>query len=84
MNDSMPLIQFSARSPELTRWDFFLWGKVKDKVLVPLLPVDLAELKQRIAIVIDGLDSDTLIRVWAEMNYWLVSRETKGSHMEHL
>ena len=36
------------RSPDLTPCDFFLWGYVKDHVFVPPMPLDLAELRQRI------------------------------------
>ncbi|GFW49909.1 hypothetical protein TNCV_1885721 [Trichonephila clavipes] len=58
-------------------------GYVKDKVFVSPLPVDLAELKQRITTAIDGLDSDTLTRIWVEMDYRLnVYRVTKGSHQQ--
>jgi hypothetical protein len=36
------------RSPNLTSFDFFLWGYVRNKVYVPPLPTDLPELRQRI------------------------------------
>ncbi|GFV78385.1 hypothetical protein TNCV_95421 [Trichonephila clavipes] len=58
---------------------------VKDESSISPLPVDLAVLKQRITTAIDGLDSDTLTRVWVEMDYRLIMcRANKGSHIEHL
>ncbi|GFT82704.1 hypothetical protein NPIL_484621 [Nephila pilipes] len=60
-------------------------GYVNDKVFVPPLPVDLEELKQHKTATIHGLDSDTLTRVWVELDYRLnVSRMTKPSSIEHL
>ncbi|GFW64788.1 DUF4817 domain-containing protein [Trichonephila clavipes] len=61
----------NGHSEVLTFCDFFLWRYEKKKVFAPPLPIVLSELKQRITTAIDGLDSDTLIRAWAEMNYRL-------------
>ncbi|GFU09507.1 hypothetical protein TNCV_2089721 [Trichonephila clavipes] len=36
------------------------WGHVKDREFFTPLPVDLAEVKQRMTTTIDGLNSDTL------------------------
>ncbi|GFU16139.1 hypothetical protein TNCV_2048401 [Trichonephila clavipes] len=63
------------------------WGvrEGQDKVFVPSLFVHLAELTQRITAAIDGFDSDTLTRVWAEMGYRVnVCRVIQSSHIEHL
>ncbi|GFV74083.1 hypothetical protein TNCV_4509901 [Trichonephila clavipes] len=82
---NMPLTQCPPRLPDFTLCDLFRWGYVQDNVFASLLLVDLAELKQRITIAIDVLDSDILTRVWAEKDYMLhVGRVTKGSHIEHL
>ncbi|GFV94777.1 hypothetical protein TNCV_1027751 [Trichonephila clavipes] len=52
---------------------------VKGKVFILPLLVDIAKLKQRIASSIDGLNSDTLTCVWAEIDYCLhVCRMIKG------
>ncbi|GFW68657.1 hypothetical protein TNCV_530111 [Trichonephila clavipes] len=61
----------NGRSPDLSLCDLFQRGYVKDKVFVLLVLVDLMELKQRITTAIDGLDSNILTRVWAEMDNWL-------------
>jgi hypothetical protein len=37
-------IKWPPRSPDLTPCDLFLWGYVKEKVSVPLLPQDINEL----------------------------------------
>ncbi|GFV32171.1 uncharacterized protein TNCV_1674591 [Trichonephila clavipes] len=86
VNDyNVRLTQWPPRSPDLTFCDFLLWGFVKDKVFVPNLPVDLADLKQRITTVIDGLDSDILTRVSVEVDNRLnVCRMIKGSRVDHL
>jgi hypothetical protein len=36
------------RSPDLTPLDFFLWGFVKDRMFIPPLPANVAELRIRI------------------------------------
>jgi len=43
-----PLLLWPPRSPDITPYDFFLWGYIKDRVFVPQLPRDLADLKARI------------------------------------
>ena len=44
--DDSPLL---LRSLDLTPCDIFLWGYVKDHVFVPPMPLDLAELRQRLS-----------------------------------
>ncbi|GFT82702.1 hypothetical protein NPIL_484622 [Nephila pilipes] len=56
-------------------------GYVNDKVFVPPLPVDLEELKQHKTATIHGLDSDTLTRVWVELDYrlnWFSHKNSRG------
>ena len=48
-------------------YDFFLSGYLKGKVFFPNIPIDLAEMKQRTLVTIDGLHLDTLTRFWADM-----------------
>ena len=65
--------------------DFFLWGYVKDRVFVPLLPRDLADLKARIIAAVKNIDAPMLTRVWQELEYRIdVCRVTRGAHCEHL
>jgi hypothetical protein len=69
------------RSPDLTSFDFFLWGYVKDVVYVPPLPIQ--ELKQRIIAAVAAINRDMLERVWTEMDYRIdVCRVTRGSHID--
>ncbi|GFY10077.1 hypothetical protein TNCV_1946221 [Trichonephila clavipes] len=46
-------------------------GYVKEKAFGSTLPVNLADLKQHITTPIDGLDSDTLAGIWAEIDHLL-------------
>jgi hypothetical protein len=64
----------------------FLWRYVKDRVFVPPLPRDLADLKARIIIAaVKNSDSPMLTRVWQELEYRIdVCRVTRGAHTEHL
>jgi hypothetical protein len=52
-NEGSALIPRPPRSPELTKWKFFLWGYGKDNVYVSPLPTDLPELRQRIVAAVD-------------------------------
>ena len=72
-------------SPDLTPCDFFLWAYIKDRVLVPPLPVSLNELKQRITTAAACVHEDMLRSVWTELDYRIdICRVTKGSHIENL
>ena len=68
------------RSPDLTPWDFFLWGFVKDRVYVPQLPMSLKELGDRITHAMQTITADMLHRVWDKFDYRLdVCRVTEGA-----
>jgi hypothetical protein len=41
-------IAWPPGSPDLTHLDLFLWGSVKDRVFVPPLPANVAELRTRV------------------------------------
>jgi len=74
-----------AQSPDLTPYDFFLWGYVKDKVFVPPQPVSMPDLKNRITAALETITPDLLSRVWQELDYRLdVCHVTKGAYIEHL
>ena len=62
--DDSPLLSWPQRSPDLTPFDFFLWGYVKNHVFVPPMPLDLSELQQRIEHAVAGIDHQMLVRVW--------------------
>ena len=60
-------------------------SSVEDRVLVPLLPESLNELKQRITTAVASVDVDMLRSVWTQLDYRIdICRVTKGSHIEHL
>ena len=79
------LMQWPPQSPDLTPYDFFLWGFVKDTVFVPPLPAYLQDLRNRITAAVALVDRDMLTCMWNEMDYRTdVCRITKGGHIEHL
>ena len=84
------LMRWPLRSPDLTPYEFFLWGFVTDTVFVPPLPANLQDLRNRITAAValvdrDMLDRDMLTRVWNERDYRIdVCRITKGGYIEHL
>ena len=52
-------------------------------MLVRPIPLDLAELRQRIEHAVAGIDHQMLVRVWQELDYRIhVCRITNGGHME--
>jgi len=79
------LMRWPPRSPDLTPYDSFLWGFVKDTVFVPPLPANLQVLRNRITAAVALVDRDMLTRVWNEMDYRIdVCRITKGGYIELL
>jgi hypothetical protein len=67
------------RSPDLTPLDFFFWGFVKDRVYVPPLPENVAELRTRITAAVAEVTPEMLRRVWQEIdlpNYQWKSHRT--------
>jgi hypothetical protein len=65
---------------------FFLGGRyVKDRVFVPPLPRDIADLKARIIAAVKNIDAPMLPRVRQELEYRIdVCSVTRGAHIEHL
>jgi hypothetical protein len=62
-----------------------LCGYVKDRVLVPSLTRDIADLKARDIAAVENIDAPMLTRVWQELEYRIdVCRVTRGAHIEHL
>jgi hypothetical protein len=59
-----PLLPWHQRSPNLTPVILFLWGHIKDRVYVPLMPRDLPQLRQRIVVAVPVTDREILQRVW--------------------
>jgi len=63
----------------------FLGGYIKDRVFVPSLPPDLADLKARIIAAVKNIDAPMSTRVWQELEYHIdVCRITRGAHIEQL
>jgi len=70
------------RSPDITPFDFFLWGYVKDKVFSTPVP-DITNLKVRITDAFAAITEDMLENTRRENDYRLdVLRATKGAHVE--
>ena len=79
------LLLWPSRSPDITACDFFLWGYVKDRVFVPPLPRDLADLEARIIAAVKNIDAPMLTRVWQELEYRIdVCRVTRCAQIENL
>jgi hypothetical protein len=69
-----------SHSLDLTPLDFFLWGFIKDRVLVPTLPANVVELQTLIIAAVAEVTSDMLCSVWQEIDYrWDVCHITNGS-----
>jgi hypothetical protein len=78
------VVTVPPRSPDITPCDFFLWGYVKDRVFVPPLSRDLADLKARIIAAVKNIDAPMLTRVWQELEYRIdVCRATRDARIEH-
>jgi hypothetical protein len=74
-----------ARSPDITPCVYFLWGYVKDKVVVPPLPASTPDLQSRIVATVETITPDALIQVWQGLDYRLdMCRVSKGAYVEHL
>jgi hypothetical protein len=83
--NDQPLLLWPLRSPDIMPCDFFLWGYVKDRVFIPPLPHDLADLKAWIIAVAKNIDAPLLMCVWQELEYRIdVCCVTRGAHIKHL
>ena len=81
--NDQPLMLWPPRSPDITPCDFFLWGYVKDRILVAPLPRDLAYVKARVIAAVKNIDAPMLTRVWQEREYRIdVRRVNRGAHIE--
>jgi hypothetical protein len=83
--NDQPLMMWLPKSPDITPSDFFPWGYVKVRIIVPPLSRDLADLKARITAAVKNIDVPMLTRVWQEFEYRIdVCRVTRGAHLENL
>jgi hypothetical protein len=62
-------IAWPPPSPDLTPLDFSLWGFVKDRVFVPPLPANVAELRTRITAAVSEVTPEMLLRAWKGIDY---------------
>lgn len=84
-NEDQVLHLWPPRSPDLTPFDYFLWGDVKEAVYVPPLPTTVDDMQNRITAAVYSITPDTLARVWDEFGYRVdVGRAAVGGHIEHL
>jgi hypothetical protein len=70
--NDQPLLLWPPKSPAITPCDFFLWGRVKDRVFIPPLPHDIADLKVWIIAAVNNIDAPMLTRVWQEFEYHII------------
>ena len=80
----LALHSWPPRSPDMTQYDFFLWGSVKEHVYVPPLPADLDQLTNRITAAVNSVTEDTLRRFWDEFSYRVDVRAASGGNIDHL
>jgi hypothetical protein len=64
---------------------FSFWGFVKGNVYIPLMPVDLQEIRDRTVNTIALVDANFLDKLWDKLEYRLdVCHITRDSNIEHL
>ena len=67
--DDVALMHWPPRHRDLTPYNFFLWGFVKDNVFLPPVSANLQELCDRITAAVSLIDHDMLTHVWNELDY---------------
>jgi hypothetical protein len=74
--------RLASRSPDLTPFDFFLWGYVKNNIHQVKIN-DLEHLKARIGDAVATVTPSTLQATWNEVEYRVdICRAAKGAHIE--
>jgi hypothetical protein len=68
-NIDLPLEEWPPRFPEITPCDFFFWGYVKDHVIVPPLPRNRQELKERTVAAVSAINIVIIHKVWDKLDY---------------
>jgi hypothetical protein len=77
-------IRWALRSPDLTPFDFFLWGHIKNNVNKTPIK-DMAELKMRIDKEIKLISKETLCNVFSNISKRMdLCISVDGDHFEHL
>ena len=75
---------WSARSPDLSPLDYFLWGYVKENVF-KRQPADIEILKEIVQEVVSSIDQDVLHAVMANFEKRInLCIDQQGGHFEHL
>jgi hypothetical protein len=74
-NIDLPLEERPPWSPNITPYDFFLWGYVKNLVFVQFFSRNVKKMKESILGAVSAIDSDTLQRVW---DGWRVTCDTRS------
>jgi hypothetical protein len=70
-NTDLPPEEWPPRSPDITPYDFFLWGYVTDHVFVPSLHRNLQELKESIMAAVSAINTDKIQMVCDELDYMI-------------
>ena len=77
------VIEWPARSPDLTPLDYFLWGYLKDRVY-RTKPANIEELKQRIRDEITAIEQDMIERAVSSFyDQMAFCQEVDGNHFEY-
>lgn len=77
-------INWPARSPDLTKLDFFLWGYIKD-IVFQQPPTTIVNMKERIREAIEGVTESTLIRVDQSFRRRMTDCiRANGGHIENI
>lgn len=69
--NKLTLLKWPPQFPDLTVYNFFLWGYVKDEVYIPTMPQMLQELCEPICIAINSINIPMLAGVWDHLQYRL-------------
>ena len=68
VEDDHYMLPWSPKSPDLIPCDFFLWCYMKDRVFVPPMPRDIADVRERIIAAVNKINRPMLTRVWQELD----------------
>ena len=75
-------IPWPPRSPDLSPFDFFLWGYIKNIVYAEKIR-NIQHLQERITSAIENVTRDMIQKTWQEIEFHLdISRATNGAHIE--
>jgi hypothetical protein len=66
---TMTLLPWPPQSPDLTPYDFFVWGYIRDCVYVPPMPCNLPQLQQSFMEAVTAINHQMWQRAWQELDH---------------